>query len=432
MSIPTAHTSHAPATLADLAFLVAAAGRGRQRLVAGKRDGGWKWWSAQEWLDAIHHLAAALERRGVAKGDRVAILSANCPEWHLVDFASHLLGAVVVPIYVTLPPDQIAFILNDSGTRWIFYRDQEQAGILRRARELLREPIQGVAINGERAAESDLTLGNLLSEGAQATGERPLDGFRGRVEPEDLASLIYTSGTTGSPKGVVLSHRNLVSNFLACSDLFPIGADDVTLSFLPLSHVFQRLADYLFFYKGVSIQYLTAIEQAPRALTEVRPTVLASVPRLYERAYLRVLENVRKEPPRSQKVFRWAVDVGERCTEGGELQVPARLTLHYAAASRLVFKKIRDRFGGRLRFAIAGGAALPEKVGRFFAAVGIGIYEGYGLTETSPVLCLNRPGASRFGAVGSPIPGVELRIAEDGEILAQSPGLMRGYWNRPD
>ncbi|HVR28282.1 MAG TPA: long-chain fatty acid--CoA ligase [Thermoanaerobaculia bacterium] len=432
MIIPRAKGGQTPATLADLAFHVAAAGHGRPRLVAGKRDGDWRWWSAEEWLEGIHHLAGALEQRGVAKGDRIAILAANCPEWHLVDFACHLLGAIVVPIYITLPPDQIAFIVEDSGSRWIFYRGEEQAEALRRTRPLLTGAIDGVAITGERAAEKDVAFEALLSEGARAAGERPLDGFRGRVDLEDLASLIYTSGTTGPPKGVMLTHRNLVSNFLACADAFPIGSDDVTLSFLPLSHVFQRLADYLFLYKGVSIQYLTSIEQAPRALTEVRPTILASVPRLYERAYLRVIENVRKEPARLQKVFRWAADVGERCTEGGELRVPARLTLQYTVASRLVFKKIRDRFGGRLRFAIAGGAALPEKIGRFFAAVGIGIYEGYGLTETSPVLCLNRPGKSHFGAVGTPIPGVELRIADDGEILARSPGLMRGYWNQPE
>jgi long-chain acyl-CoA synthetase len=422
----------APATLAELALHVAANGRGRRRLVAGKHEGGWRWWSAQEWLDAIHHLAVALERRGVAKGDRVAMLAANCPEWHLVDFSCHLLGAVVVPIYITLPPDQIAFILENSGSRWIFYRDREQADACARARALVGTAIEGVAIGAERAAPDDLGFGALVAEGARAAASSPLDRFQRRAGPADLASLIYTSGTTGRPKGVMLTHHNLVSNFLACADAFPIGPQDVTLSFLPLSHVFQRLADYLFFYRGVTIQYLTSIEQAPRALTEVRPTVLASVPRLYERAYLRVLENVRKEPERTQKVFRWAADLGERATRSGELDVPARLALQYAAASRLVFKKIRDRFGGRLRFAIAGGAALPEKVGRFFAAVGIGIYEGYGLTETSPVLCLNRPGASRFGAVGRPIAGVELRIADDGEILARSPGLMRGYWNQPE
>jgi long-chain acyl-CoA synthetase len=420
-----------PGTLADLAFHVAAAHSGRP-LVAGKRGNDWKWWTAEEWLAAIHHLAIALERRGVEKGDRVAILSANCPEWHLIDFACHFLGVAVVPIYITLPPDQVAYILEDSGSRFLFYRDREQAETVRGARKILGRPIDGVHLTADTADGSDLGFDALRSEGAAAAARHPIEGYRGRAGGSDLASLIYTSGTTGRPKGVMLTQNNLVSNFLACSELYPIGPQDTTLSFLPLSHVFQRLADYLFFYKGLTIQYLTSIEQAPRALLEVKPTVLASVPRLYERAYLRVLDNVRKEPARKQSIFKWAVDLGERCCADGELDVPLRYKVQYATAERLVFRKIQERFGGRLRFAIAGGAALPQKVGRFFAAVGIELYEGYGLTETSPVLCVNRPGAARFGTVGRPIPGVELRIADDGEILARSPGVMRGYWNQPE
>jgi long-chain acyl-CoA synthetase len=420
-----------PATLAELAFQVAAAGRGR-RLVAGKRGNEWSWWTAEEWLTAIHHVAIALERRGVVKGDRIALLSANCPEWHLVDFACHFLGAALVPIYITLPADQVAYILEDSGSRFIFYRDREQAETVRGARKLLSRPIEGVHLTVDTAGSSDLAFDTLRSEGAAAAAQHPIDGYRSRVSSDDLASLIYTSGTTGRPKGVMLTQRNLVSNCLACSELFPIGPEDNTLSFLPLSHVFQRIVDYLFLYKGLTIQYLTSIEQAPRALLEVKPTVLASVPRLYERAYLRVLENVRKEPARKQGIFDWAVELGERCSASGQLEVPLRYKVQYATATRLVFRKILDRFGGRLRFAIAGGAALPEKVGRFFTAVGIDLYEGYGLTETSPVLCVNRPGAARFGTVGKPIPGVELLIADDGEILAKSPGVMHGYWNQPE
>ena len=420
-----------PSTLADLAFQVAAAGRGR-RLVAGKRGNDWSWWTAEEWLAAIHHVAIALERRGVEKGDRIALLSANCPEWHLIDFACHFLGAALVPIYITLPADQVAYILEDSGSRFIFYRDREQAETVRGARKLLGRPIEGVHLTVDTAGSSDLAFETLRGEGAAAAAQHPIDGYRGRASSDDLASLIYTSGTTGRPKGVMLTQRNLVSNFLACSELFPIGPEDTTLSFLPLSHVFQRIVDYLFLFKGLTIQYLTSIEQAPRALLEVKPTVLASVPRLYERAYLRVLDNVRKEPARKQGIFNWAVEVGERCSATGQLEVPLRYKVQYATATRLVFRKIQDRFGGRLRFAIAGGAALPEKVGRFFTAVGIDLYEGYGLTETSPVLCVNRPGAARFGTVGKPIPGVELLIADDGEILAKSPGVMRGYWNQPE
>jgi long-chain acyl-CoA synthetase len=418
-------------TLSDLAFHVADAHRGRP-LVAGKRGNEWKWWTAEEWLSAIHHTAIALERRGVGKGDRIALLTANCPEWHIIDFACQFLGAAIVPIYVTLPPDQVAYILEDSASKFLFYRDREQAETARGARKLLAGAIEGVHLTADTAGGSDISFETLRQEGAAAAAQHPIDSYRGRAAPADLASLIYTSGTTGLPKGVMLTHANLVSNFLAVSPLFPIGPEDTTLSFLPLSHVFQRIADYLFLYKGLTIQYLTSIEQAPRALMEVKPTVLASVPRLYERAYLRVLDSIKKEPERKQGIFKWAVELGEKCLTGGELDVPLRYKVQYATANRLVFKKIQDRFGGRLRFAIAGGAALPPKVGRFFTAVGIDLYEGYGLTETSPVLCVNRPGAARFGTVGKTIPGVEVRIADDGEILAKSPGVMRGYWNHPE
>jgi long-chain acyl-CoA synthetase len=368
----------------------------------------------------------------VAKGDRIAMLSANCPEWHVIDFACHFLGAAIVPIYITLPADQVSYILEDSASKFIFYRDREQAETVRGARRILGRAIEGVHLTPDTAGAADLSFETLRQEGAAAASQHPIDGYRGRTAAADLASLIYTSGTTGLPKGVMLTQDNLVSNFLAVSPLFPIGPEDTTLSFLPLSHVFQRIADYLFLYKGLTIQYLTSIEQAPRALMEVKPTVLASVPRLYERAYLRVLDNIKKEPERKQGIFNWAVGIGERCVGSGELKVPLHLKVQYATANRLVFKKIQDRFGGRLRFAIAGGAALPEKVGRFFTAVGIDLFEGYGLTETSPVLCVNRPGAAKFGTVGKTISGVKLQIADDGEILAKSPGVMRGYWNQPE
>lgn len=424
-----------PSTLSDLAFHVADFQAERQRLVAAKQRGEWRWLSTASWIQRIHHLAAALEQRGVDKGDRVALFSENCPDWHVVDFACHLLGAVVVPIYPTLPPDQVAYLLDHSASGWVFYRDRRKARVLDAAISKVDRPVERVGLLEVEEATSESgcrRLAHLLEEGQGSAASRPLDGYRGRVGPQDTASLIYTSGTTGTPKGVVLSHGNLVSNLLACADLFPIGESDVTLSFLPLSHVFQRLADYLFFYKGVTIHYLTAIEQAPRALTEVRPTVLASVPRLYERAYLRIRSRVENEKPRVQRLFRWATAVGERCLEAENGGPPLHLWAQRRIADRLVYRKIRDRFGGRLRFAIAGGAALPVTVGRFFAAIGIGLYEGYGLTETSPVLCLNRPGARRFGSVGPPIPGVRIEIAEDGEILAQSPGLMQGYWRDPE
>ncbi len=421
-----------PQTLSELAFYIAEAQADREHLVAWKSRGRWQWLSTESWLSRIHYLAVALEERGVAQGDRVALFSENCPEWHTIDFACQLLGAITVPVYPTLPANQISFILGNSNALWAFYRGRAKGDVLREAAEALEGTLTAVAIDDDDASGSELGLGTLLEEGKGLADTRPLDGFRGRVQPEQIASLIYTSGTTGNPKGVVLTHANLVSNFRACAELFRVGPEDVTLSFLPLSHVFQRIADYLFLYRGVAIHYLTSIEQAPRALIDVRPTVMASVPRLYERAYLRVMANLSKERPGKQRIFEWALDVGRRSSDPGRKRFAPHLALQRRLAEKLVYSKVKERLGGRLRMAIAGGAALPEVVGRFFDAIGVGLYEGYGLTETSPVLCLNRPGACRYGSVGQPIPGVELDLAEDGEILAKGPGIMQGYWGNAE
>ncbi|MEE2778567.1 MAG: long-chain fatty acid--CoA ligase [Acidobacteriota bacterium] len=419
-------------TLSDLVFHLAETQAGRPERVASKAGREWLWLSTEELIGRIHHLALALQADGVKPGERIALFSENCPEWHIVDLACHLLGVVTVPIYPTLPASQVGYILEDSGSTCVFFRGKAKAALLAETRASSASPPRTLALFDEEHDAIDATLSDLLADGLDRAADRPLDELRGGVEPDALASLIYTSGTTGNPKGVMLTHANLVSNFTACSELFPIGSDDVTLSFLPLSHVLQRTVDYLFLYKGVTVHYLTAIEQAPRAFTDVRPTVMASVPRLYERAYLRVLSNVAKESASKQRIFSWAVGVGERASEKSGRFLAPHLAVQKGVAQRLVYRKIQDRLGGRLRFAIAGGAALPIQIGRFFDAVGIGIYEGYGLTETSPVLCVNRPGGCHFGTVGQRIPGVELRIAKDGEILAKSPGLMQGYWNQPD
>ncbi|MDX1383002.1 MAG: long-chain fatty acid--CoA ligase [Thermoanaerobaculia bacterium] len=421
-----------PATLSDLVFHIADRQAGRSRRLASKQGRSWQWLSTEDLVGRVHHLCLAMEEDGVEAGDRIALFSENCPEWHIVDLACQLRGAVTVPIYPTLPTDQVAYILEDSGCSHVFFRGSAKADLLEEARGSLSQPIAAIAMFDEEGPGVATRLADLVARGEGRAEERPLESFRGAVAPEQLASLIYTSGTTGNPKGVMLTHANLASNFTACADLFPIGDDDITLSFLPLSHVFQRTVDYLFLYKGVTIHYLTSIEQAPRAFGDVRPTIMASVPRLYERAYLRVLGNVAKESTGKRRIFSWAVDVGERASQRSGRFLPPHLAVQRGLAQRLVYRQIQERLGGRLRFAIAGGAARPEQIGKFFAAVGIGLYEGYGLTETSPVLCVNRPGHCRYGTVGQTIPGVELRVAADGEILAKTPGLMQGYWNLPE
>lgn len=416
-----------PKTLSDLVYYVAEKQAGRAQLVSTKIKAERVWWSTDDWVGRIVALAAALEKRGIGPGERVAIFSENCPEWHIVEFACQLLGVVSVPLYPTLPADQVAFILADSGTKTVFFSNQKKLEILNQAQILLDSKLELIAFADDTS--HDVVFDHLLDE---APAQDPAV-FGNRPKEDDIASLIYTSGTTGNPKGVALSHRNLVSNMITCAKLVPISDTDSSLSFLPLSHVLQRTVDNIFFYKGVSIHYVQSIELVARALTEIHPTVLASVPRLYERAYLRVLGNVEQQPGGKQKIFRWGVGIGERHAEARRTN---RFAPHLAAqrtiAKRLVYAKIHERMGGRLRLAITGGAALPESVGRFFEAVGLDLFEGYGLTETSPVLCLNRPGEQRWGTVGKPIPGVELRIAEDGEILARSPGLMQGYWNNDE
>ena len=448
-------------TLSDLLRVVAERYGNREALLSIQRHGRTDSLSAREFIDAVCRTAKALESRGVARGDRVALFATNRPEWHIVDFACHLLGAVSVPIYPTLNAPQVAYILLDSGAGWIFYDDQAKRDLLsgivpngggeddRRGEEdgggeddgrgeddeggdEQRGPRMGdeqqglrmVALDAEAEAPGGTHLDALIASAPPAT-DADLAAFGGRVGRDDTASIIYTSGTTGDPKGVVLSHWNFVSNILACQELYPLGEEDQALSFLPLSHVFERTVDYLFFYRGVSIHYSPAIERVAGLMPEVRPTVLCSVPRLYESAYVRINGQFEKQPPARRRLIAWALKVGRRRAERGGAALQGLI------ADRLVFRKIKQRFGGRLRFAISGGAAIADEVAEFFDAIGIRLYQGYGLTETAPVLAVEYPGASRRGSVGPAAPGVELRIADDGEILARTEGLMRGYWKKP-
>ncbi|MEM1244755.1 MAG: long-chain fatty acid--CoA ligase [Acidobacteriota bacterium] len=417
-------------TLSDLVFHVLDHSAGRPDLLATKRKRRIEVMSTSDFLGNIHALAIALESQGVQPGQRVALFSENRPEWHVVDFACHLLGAVPVPIYPTVRPQEVAYILRNSGADWIFFSSKQKGQVLEEIVPTLTRQVTCVSLDDDAGFGQPLV--QLLSEGAEERSQKPLERFRDRVKPEDLASIIYTSGTTGDPKGVMLTHANFVSNVLACGKLFPITETDVALSFLPLSHVFERTVDYLFFRQGVHIHYAPSIERVPPLLTEVRPTVLTSVPRLYERAYLRVTSNVLKEKPGKQRIFSWAMRVGEKHANATQSSfVGPILGAQRAAADRLVYRKIKERFGGRLRFAISGGAPLSPDVAQFFDAVGVRLFQGYGLTETAPVLAVNSPKASRLGSVGPAVEGIELQLADDGEILAKTPGLMKGYWENP-
>jgi long-chain acyl-CoA synthetase len=401
-----------------------------------KKDGAWRDISSEELRRAVEELSMGLREMGVAPGDRVALLSENRPEWAFVDLAALAARAVDVPIYPSLPAAQVLYILNDSQAKVLFVSTALQA---RKVAEIRAEAkhLQHVVGFGE-GAEGQLGL-----EDVRARGRAALAADRGAVKahalearPEELATIIYTSGTTGEPKGVMLSHSNIVSNVLGGEKVFTdFAATDVALSYLPLCHIFERMAGYyLMMHKGVSIAYAEGIDQVPANLAEVRPTLMCSVPRLYEKMYARVREKVAADPPARQKIFHWALGVGReafRHTVEGTSPGPL-LRMKLALADKLVLSKIRERLGGRLRLFVSGGAPLAKDINEFFGAAGLLILEGYGLTETSPVIAVNRPAAPRPGTVGQAIDGVEVKIAEDGEILTRGPHVMMGYYNKPE
>jgi long-chain acyl-CoA synthetase len=402
-----------------------------------KRDGTWRNIGSAELRTAVEELSMGLRALGVEKGDRVAILSENRPEWAMADLATLCAGAADVPIYATLTPPQVAYILNDSQARVCFVSNATQAGKLAQVKDQLKTVRHAIRME-EAPLPGTLSLAEVREKGRAALAADPQAVRRraGETQPEDLATLIYTSGTTGDPKGVMLTHGNLVSNALAAARAFPeLGQDDVCLSFLPLCHSFERTGGHnLMLYVGATIAYAQSVEAVPQNMLEVRPTLMSSVPRLYEKMYARVNEKVASDPPLRQKIFRWAVGVGRELfrhkvdhTSPGPL-----LALEAKLADLLVFRKIRERTGGRLRLFVSGGAPLSREIAEFFGAAGLLICEGYGLSETSPVISVNRPDRIKPGTVGPPIEGVEVKIAEDGEILTRGPHVMKGYFGKPE
>jgi len=380
-----------------------------------------------------------LRALGLEKGDRVAILSENRPEWAYADLAVLAAGAVDAPIYSTLSAPQVLYILNDSEARAVFVSSAAQA---RKVAEVqARAPRLQFVIRMEDGTEfpaGSLSLEEVRARGREALARDP-QAVRARaaeVRPDDLATLIYTSGTTGDPKGVMLLHSNVVSNVMAASGvLSDLGPQDTCLSFLPLCHIFERMAGYyLMLQAGATIAYAESVEKVPDNMGEVRPTLMCSVPRLYEKMYARVHEKVAADPPLRQRIFAWAVGVGregfrhrvEKTTPG------ALLKLKLGLADKLVFAKIKARTGGRLRLFVSGGAPLAREIAEFFGSAGLLILEGYGLTETSPVITVNRPEDLKPGSVGKPLAGVEVHIAGDGEILTRGPHVMKGYFKRPE
>jgi len=418
-------------TLAEL-FMVAA-GHQKADLLLYKEDGKYHPVSTTTFVDRVRKLSWALRKAGIEAGDRVALMAGNGPHWPEVDFATLTAGAALVPIYPTLLPEQVAYIVRDSGAKIVFIETREQLeGLLDQAADLPGVELF-VLIRGGAGEENVRTFDAFRQEGDDVDGEAFGDRAHA-VQPDDLASLVYTSGTTGQPKGVMLSHGNFVSNVLTGADLLPMTEEYYALSFLPLSHVFERMVNYCYFLQGVSIAYAESVQTVAENLGEVRPQVFVSVPRVYEKVLARVYDNVEKEGGLKQRIFDWAVGVGRRALPyriKGQ-SPPGLLGVELGLADRLVFSKIKARLGGRFVFAVSGGAPLGQDVAEFFWGAGIEIYEGYGLTETAPVIAVNFPGNARLGSVGRPAPGVDVKIAEDGEILARGPNVMKGYFGNPE
>jgi long-chain acyl-CoA synthetase len=392
---------------------------------------GWSAISHREVLERVRLIAQGLAGFGVRRGDPVALLSENRPEWALTDYALLCSGAMTVPIYPTLPANQIAFIIRDAGISIALVSTAEQLAKMLEVRAqvaTLRTIITFDDVASDAAGV--LSMSELLERGRSRPGaENEFRRTALEARPGDVATLIYTSGTTGTPKGVMLTHGNLHSNVHASGVALAVGPADVALSFLPLSHVFQRLVDYVMFTRGTTIAYVPALDAVSQAFREVRPTFAAAVPRVYEKLYARILSVT---GPKRRLVLwarRVAIDWATATLERGG--AGALLRIRHAIADRLVYGKIRAQLGGNVRCFISGSAPLSPEIHRFFYGAGLVILEGYGLTETSPVTNVNTPDAMRIGTVGRPVPGTEITIADDGEILVRGPQVMKGYYNNP-
>jgi len=403
-------------------------------LLRYKAAGAWRDIPTEEFAATVRALSLGLQSKGIAKGDRVAILSENRPEWTAFDHAILNLGAVTVPIYSTLLADQIRFILDNSQSKALVLSTQAQ---LEKVGPILSSlpAIQTVVIldpPAQGAPARAVPWTDLLraGEAAQRADPRRFETTRSGITRQDLASILYTSGTTGDPKGVMLTHGNFASNVDATLRIIPFSETDVTLSFLPLTHVFERMVEFAYLSAGATIAYAESIDAVPQNLLEIRPTVMASVPRLFEKVHARILDSVQTSSFVKRLIFALALKVGganARAMLAGR-KAPLAVRLLHPVTDHLVFVKVRERLGGRLRFLISGGAPLSPEIAEFFHAAGIRILEGYGLTETSPVIAVSTLDRTRIGTVGPIVPGVEVRIAEDGEILVRGPNVMKGYF----
>ncbi len=407
-------------TLNEVFFTVVE--RNSDRVMLTRESGAWTPISSAQLQAQVFATARQLQAWGIGKGDRVAILSENRPEWAIADFATLLLGAVDVPIYATQIAEQCVYLLQHSEASIVFVSTRKQYDKIASIQH-----------------QTSVTRIVIMDDAPDLIGAIPMQSFMGQarpgpdaeleelaraVEPDDLATLIYTSGTTGTPKGVMLTHGNLAANLSVSLDMFDVGKSDLCVSFLPLSHVTARHLDYAMMHWGVPIAYCPNLDDLPRTLAEVHPTVFVAVPRLYEKIYNSVQH---KTQGVKRKLLDWAVSVGSANREV-ILRGETPTSLSWKLANKLVFAKVRHGMGGRARIFVSGGAPLGREIATWFADIGIRIHEGYGLTETSPVIALNDPINHRIGTVGKPLSNVEVKIADDGELLVRGPSVFKGYW----
>ncbi|HRH42609.1 MAG TPA: long-chain fatty acid--CoA ligase [Pyrinomonadaceae bacterium] len=425
-----------PNTLGEL-FLQAAKKHPRKDTLNYKKDGKWQSISVTEVVTKAENIGLGLHSLEIKKGDRVAILAANSPNWTLTDAGCQLVGIIDVPIYTTLAPNSIEYIINDSGAKVFFLQDKATydriAEILPNCKTLEKIVFfdaQGIS------ADIGISLSELEKKGEKLKAENPnlITDLTTAIDKNDIATLIYTSGTTGEPKGVMLSHQNLISNLIDAGENFSFSEKDKALSVLPLSHVFERNGMYLYIFNGMAVYYAESIEKIVDNLQEIRPTVFVGVPRIFEKVYAKAKLKASQASKFKEKIFDWAIEVGKiyaKKIEHGE-NVSRFLAIKHNLADRIVFSKFRTVFGGNLRFCITGGAALSDNIFYIFNGANIKIMQGYGLTETSPVIASNNPINVRVGTVGKPIRNVEVRLAEDGEIEVTGPNIMLGYFNKPE
>ncbi len=428
----------APGTLNRLFFDAMAAYDRPDAMNHRVGPGQWQAISHRDTERRVRHLSLGLAELGLRPGDRAALISENRPEWALTDWACLTARLADVPIYPSLPAEQVVHPLNDSGAVIVFVSSEAHAAKIAAIRGQCPALRHVITFTDALVPGADLTLAEVEARGAAVdTPERAAQWKAAALaaQPNDLATLIYTSGTTGLPKGVMLSHDNVFSNVQASMAVIPLDRGrEVALSFLPLCHIFERMGDYMYWAMGAAIHYVDSFDTVPIALQEARPTFAMSVPRLYEKMYARAFENALASGAIKKRIFFWARAVADAWADaklaGKEPAGP--LAWQYALAQKLVFSKIKVRTGGRMKYFVSGGAPLSPEINKFFYAAGLTILEGYGLTETSPVIGVNTPSAFRIGTIGRPIAGVEVQIAGDGEVLTRGPHVMQGYWNRPD